>query len=240
MDAIVSGSANLALLLEGDRLWSLKRTGAGVERVPRSHDLGHVLGDASDLVFLEDTHEAAVVHELDIAHAGVTALHLALMLCDPDTLLEAARLGGFELEALLARPEVAERAERILDAKPIPSSFDMEIAVAWCRNHQLWSTMALFEDLAARQAAIREVRRAWDVLPSSLFADGKERAFADGLLAREGIHRSVVRALQQGVDLSQWVAEAERNPAVRRYRAERWLPAWVEGLSALNKRPSCA
>jgi hypothetical protein len=236
MDAIVSGSANAALLIDGNGRFSLRRTATGVERVPRSDDLGLIFGDAGDLVFLEDTDEAAVLHELDLARASVRALHLALMLCDPETAIGAARLGGDELEALLARPEVAERVERILDAKPMPAPFKVGIALMWCRKNQLTGATAFFENLAARQLMIAEVRRAWDVLPSSLFVDGEERTFADGLLAREGVFRSLVRALQEEADLREWAAGTVAHFAATRWRVERWLPAWVEGLSALAAR----
>ncbi|HWO24115.1 MAG TPA: hypothetical protein VNO30_35475 [Kofleriaceae bacterium] len=234
MDAIVSGSANVALLIEGSNLWSLKRTSAGVERIPQSQDLSYILGDASDLSFLEDTNEAATLHELDLAHAGVKAIHLALMLCDPETSPEAARLGASELEILLVRSEVAARAERILDAKPMPTPLDLGIAVARCHSYERIEAKAFFARLAARQSVIGEVRRAWDALPGSLFAQG-ERAFVDSLFAREGVFRSLVHAQRGGADLKEWVAKHVLSPALRRYRAERLLPAWVDVLAALKE-----
>ncbi len=237
MDAIVSGSANVALLIEGDHCWSLRPTSAGIERVPQPHDLGHIFGEASDLAYLENTSEAVVLRELAIAHAGVKALHLALMLCDPETSVQAARLGGVELEALLVRPEVAERAERILDAKPMPKPLEVTIAMARCHTYRLRRAIPFFEELEARQPVIAEVRRAWDMLPSSLFTDGQERASADGLLAREGAFRSLVRARRDGGSMSRWIASTLRRLATTHRRIEGWLPVWVEGLDMVGERP---
>ncbi len=236
MDAILSGSANVALLIEGDRCWSLRRTSTGIDRVPRSHDLGYIFGDASDLAYLEDTSEAAVLRELGIAHAGVKALHLALMLCDPATSLEVARLGCLELETLLARHEVAERAERILDANPMPKPLEVVIALDRCQAHRLRRAIPFFEELAARQPVIAEVRRAWEALPSSLFTDGEERTFAGSLLAREGAFRSLVRARRDGGSMSRWIASTVRRLAATHRRLERWLSAWVEGLGTLEEQ----
>jgi hypothetical protein len=234
MDAVVSGSAGVALLVDGDRLWSLRRTVAGVERVERrASELRYLLGDARDLAFLEDSDEAAALRELDAAHGGVAALHLALMLCDPSTSDKAAGLSAGELDALLASAEVAERAERILDAKPVPAPMSIDVAIAQCRGRA--RAVAFFEALASRQATIGEVRRAWDVLPSALFESGRDRAIADGTLAREGLYRSLVRVRLAGQDIDAWLREAQRHPAVLGLSGERWLAEWVQPL-----RPSAS
>jgi hypothetical protein len=49
MDAIVSGSANVAILFDGISISSLRRTTAGFERVPLANDLCYLFGDAGDL-----------------------------------------------------------------------------------------------------------------------------------------------------------------------------------------------
>lgn len=90
-DVIISGSANTLILIEGDSLSSIRPSATGPERTSRQpHELPYLLGDARDLVFLYDTDEATALKELAIAHEGVLALNLALMLCDPKTSERAA------------------------------------------------------------------------------------------------------------------------------------------------------
>ena len=80
MDAIVSGSANVAILVDGESLWSLRRTGAGIEHVNEIIDylatidekLDDVLRAAEDAVLADligagfDIDEAMTIRE----HAG--------------------------------------------------------------------------------------------------------------------------------------------------------------------------
>jgi hypothetical protein len=234
MDAVVSGSAGLAFISDGAGIWSLRRGPAGPERLPRRrHDIPALLGDAQDLAFLEDVDEAAVLHELDLAHAGIQAIQLALMLCDPATADTTVALAAGELDDLLSRAAVAERAERILEAKPMPAPFDPGKAVERCKANGVKRAVAFLDALASRQRAIREVRRAWEVLPSDLFSSGEDRAFTDGLLAREGLFRSLVRAHQVGASLDAWLAAARAEPAVIRTHVERCVEAWAASLRAL-------
>lgn len=133
VDAIVSGSARIALLRRDGQEWLITPTRYGGERRPaRPGEFVRVLGDAGDLAFLRAVDEAAVQRELDTAHAAVEAFHLALMALDRDTSAGAVALAIDDLDELFANASVVERVRRILIAVPRSAPFDDHIAVERC------------------------------------------------------------------------------------------------------------
>jgi len=84
MDALISGRAGLALLIDGDKMMSFK-VGDTDTLVPRDpSDLNYLLGHAEDVQVLEDASQEEVARELELAHKSVCALDLALMAIDSE------------------------------------------------------------------------------------------------------------------------------------------------------------
>jgi GH25 family lysozyme M1 (1,4-beta-N-acetylmuramidase) len=225
MDALVSGSAGVAVLLDSARCWVLRADGSPkVEHEPTS--LGFLFGDARDMRVLEGVDESFVRRELEVAHLGVQALHLALMLCDPETSVRATELATERLDDLLASKDVTERVERILYARPIPKPFDLSLAIQRSAARSRGHAGRVFDALLARQPIIQEVRAAWNSLPGSVFDATDDRRIADGTLAREGVYRQLVDLLEAHGSLDGWLQFSLRVPAVHRLRGhETWLSA---------------
>src|SRR6185295_13844394 len=82
MNAVISGQAGIALLLDGEEISSLHagRPGQAVLRSPGEVSL--LFGEAKDLQFLEETDVEEVSGWLERASDEVDALHLALILLD--------------------------------------------------------------------------------------------------------------------------------------------------------------
>ena len=124
-------------------------------------------------------------------------------------------------------------ARSLAPSAPAQPPLEPGIAATRCRAHLRARAATFFNALSQRQSAIADVRRAWDVLPASLFDGGAERALADSLLAREGLFRSLVHAHITGARMDAWLDEARRHPALREGAVVRWVEAWVESLRHL-------
>lgn len=240
MDAIVSGSAGVALLLSDNDIRAVVyRDGKRVERPARESQIPYLLGDARDLTFLENTQADAAIAELEIARSGVAALHLMLMLCDPQTCAAAVAAAAHELETLAVRDDVAERAERILFASPMPREFSIPLATERCHAARSFMAARRFECLAKYQPSIASVRRAWDALSSELFGDERSRGLAHGALARHGFCRTLVRAHHDGDSLAFWLATARNHESLRGLvGSDGWLTEWTRQLASVQSRQS--
>jgi len=129
MNAVISGRVGVALLLDGERLSSFDIEEPDCT-VPRNrHDLPFLLGESSDLRYLEDiTHEQARA-ALEQEYNSTLALDLALILLDPEySDPEVAT----ELDELLTDFRVLERPEKIMYPVPLPPSADLKRAKQAC------------------------------------------------------------------------------------------------------------
>ena len=131
MNAIVSGRAGVAMVLDGDQVASL-HVGSGVTTtVCRLEDFPFLFGDANDLQFLEsvELHEVAdrLAHDFDKEQA----LQLSLVLLDKRFSPHPRRLAGEELEALFRGEEVKRFVEGVLYAHPLPEEADLAGALEY-------------------------------------------------------------------------------------------------------------
>ena len=82
MQAMVSGQAGLALLVDGDAMWSVE-IDEPTRRVPRRRaDVPHLFDGVTDLARLDGVTEASVVETLERAWRNDRALRLILILLD--------------------------------------------------------------------------------------------------------------------------------------------------------------
>ncbi|MCK6592709.1 MAG: hypothetical protein L6Q76_34570, partial [Polyangiaceae bacterium] len=206
MNAVISGSAGVALLVDGDRLSSID-VGALEEVVPRSSSEVRLLfGDSGDLQFYTGLELEEVKSRLTDACGADDALHLALILLDPEVPADIQEEAAGELSELLLSERVRERLESILYAKPLPDCMDVSGAIRCCRGgveaHE--RSAELLERLRDRQGVIREVRDAWEAIPASILS-GEERPAAEGVVARAGLNRSLVLARMEGENMDAWL-----------------------------------
>lgn len=125
MEAVLSGHARIALLLDGPSLASL-HAGRPGEVVPRSAaEARLLLGGADDLELLSGASLDEVGRRLDTAVERMDGLHLALILLDCELSEETRRLAALDLEDSLADPAVEEFVTRILAGYPLPGDADL-------------------------------------------------------------------------------------------------------------------
>jgi hypothetical protein len=229
MQAVVSGRSRVALLLEGEQLRSLH---AGSSEIVgrREREIPYLLGDPTDLEFLEDVEIPEVALRLEVATAQADALHLALMLLDPQLPPDVRRDAADELAELLEIAGVGEHAESVLLAHPLPGEADLVGALSCCPGRAA-ASRDLLHRVQALQSEIQDVFLAWEHIPDRVFEDGRNRAFGLATAIREGFFRVLVvrRAEHRSVD--EFLIEALRNSMFSHVRNHREiLRRWLEPL----------
>ena len=191
MNAVVSGQAGVALLLDGDTLSSLRagHPGEVIRRSPGEVPL--LFGDARDLQFLERVELEEVSSRLERASEEVDALHLALILLDESLVPDTRRTAAEELEELLEIEGNHRFVENILYAHPLPRGADLDGALAVCPG-DVNLNRNLLERLRSLQAVITEVYFAWEQVPEGLFDGKRDRAYVQAIAVREGFFRDLV------------------------------------------------
>ena len=224
MDAIISGRAGVAFLIEGEVLSSFDVEDPVTLLPRRPADLRLVFGEAPDLQFFEDVDHREAAQHLERAFNCASALDLALILLDPELTGDVRADAANELERLLADESVGEYLENILYGRPLPASSDMAGALSRCGGGRLPNLSAALQILEAYQPSIREVSAAWDALPASLFDDDGQRAEFRRLAVHEGLFRQLATEVANGPRgrVDQFMLRALLNPDVkaqRNYRA---------------------
>ena len=121
MEAIISGQAGVAFLLLGEERFASIHTGETDLLIPRSRgDFSFLFGDAGDLQFLEDVNHADVTRRFQIVQGQADALHLSLILLDPELSNEVRKDAADDLEDLYGLREILEHVECVLFAPIAP------------------------------------------------------------------------------------------------------------------------
>jgi hypothetical protein len=102
MNAVISGQAGVAVLVDGARLASIHAGGDGEVIVRRSQEIRFLLNDARDLELIENIGPAEAGRRLEVATAKYDALHIALILLDGELSEDTRQTAAEELEELLA------------------------------------------------------------------------------------------------------------------------------------------
>lgn len=160
MDAYISATSEVAILVEGDERWFLKPTSKGGECKLLDPTMWHMTGwsQAQDYYVLKNTDRATALKELDVATKSWYTNYLAITLLDPEASDKLMKIAVEELQELIADPQLRERAERLLYAMPMPPVADAQRAIKYCAGTPL---VEFFEKFVAAQPAIAEVSRVW-------------------------------------------------------------------------------
>ncbi|MCA9640918.1 MAG: hypothetical protein KC492_09490, partial [Myxococcales bacterium] len=168
MHAVVSGRAGIAILLQGEQMFSLDLE--HVVPVPcRPRDVRYLLGDAQDLVTREIEDPGQIQGWLTEARNRDDALSLALFLLDAELSDEAREESAQALEEQIRASATARFVEGVLFSRPVPPSADVEGARRAAKRAKADAVRRLFDALADAQLVVAEVWRAWEAVPPSLF-----------------------------------------------------------------------
>lgn len=196
MNAVISGRAGKALLLDGDSLKSFDVDEPSKLVSRRQSDLPYLFGETQDLRFIENTDIESVQQELKHDCDCNWALDLALISLDaelPDEIRKEAIEG---LDELLADSRVVERLENILYARALPEDADLAGALNLCGETRFSNAIALLQSFQERQPLIREVSEAWDIIPTKIFGGYDQQAEFQHVAVREGFFRALVITLE--------------------------------------------
>ena len=187
MNAVISGRAGVALLVQGPNLSSLHIDEPKDEPIPRRPEEHHLLlGEGTDLEFLEEVDAATVRQRMELAVLREEALDVSMLLLDGE-LDDAIRIqAAADLEECLAEdPLVLELLENILYAAPLPETADLPGALR-CAQNRVQSVLPFLRQLEIHQSAIRRIRQVWDALPKRFFDNGVDRRDAMTICLRAG------------------------------------------------------
>ena len=228
MDALMSGEAGVALLLDGAILRSLHLDDSAEPVVRRREEVRLLFGDARDLQVLESVTQDEVAVRLKAAAARVDGLQLMLIVLDPELTPDTRLTAAAEAEELLIRPETAEAVESILYAELLPAEADPAGALELCVDGAPRAAH-LLSQLIARQALIAEARDAWQQVPQAVIGTPEDREYAQAVFVREGLFRSLVLLRETRRQVVDFRVGALLNPEVKKLRNHREiLRCWLE------------
>ncbi len=236
MNAVISARGGLAVLIDGDRLL-LIRGDAPRQHIPiRPDDLPLFLEGLGDLRCEEDVSPDEAASLLLAAQEADQALHLALIMLDPE-LSPSARIEAIAvLEELFADNVVAHHLRAVLHAQPLPASADVGGALRLSEGGQKRAVAAFCEELRRLQPIIRDVRLAWEAIAPEIFGPSEGRDACHRLAIVEGLFRDLVGALDKGDGVDAFISRKLRSPAVRNSAGlTALLGSWV---APLRNRPT--
>lgn len=239
IQALISGRAGVAILVENERLLSvdLDHLAAPIARAPR--DVRFLLGDVRDLVPVESADLAEIRRRLAEERDSDDALQLTLFMLDAELSDGARDESAGALEDLLAREPILRFVEGVLYAHPVPGSADLVGARDSAKRANAAAVEGMFGTLADAGAAIEDVWRAWEALPPSLFRGEDDRARTRAAFVRAGLFRTMVSTRRTGGLLDALVREAPGLVAIPGYHAlvQAWTAALTTAILPFDGRP---
>jgi tetratricopeptide (TPR) repeat protein len=228
MDALISGEAGVALLLDGATLRSLHLDDIAEPVVRRQEELRLLFGDARDLQALESVTQDEVAARLKAAAARIDGLQLMLILLDPELTTDTRLTAAAEAEELFAQSGTVEAVESILYAEVLPADADPAGALALCSEGAPLAAH-LVNQLVARQALIAEARNAWQEVPPAVIGTPEDCDYVQSVFVREGLFRSLVLLRETRRQVADFRLGALLNPEVKKLRNHREiLRCWIE------------
>lgn len=237
MDALISGRAGIALLSDGQSLVSFDIGEADKFAPRRQEDLRFLFGEAGDIRQIEDTDPLSAAEELQRDYDCVCALDLALMTLDAELSEETRRETAEALDELLSDRFAHDYLESILYAKPLPAMADLTGVMSYCDGNQMSRLKDFWQRLAEQQAAIGEVRRAWDQLPVQLFGSYQQRQRFHQTAISEGLFRDLVRAYPEANRIGMFFVEALQKLPNHRSVLQQWVQPFHEKQKGRGTAP---
>lgn len=238
MNAVISGRAGIALLIEGEALHSfhVARPDTLVRR--DQSELPWLFGAGADLQYLNDVTFEDTQRALEFAHQCAGALDMALITLDAGLSFPLRKAATDRLEELLIVNGTGKYIESIFYAQPLAANADLPGTIAARVASGAMNVEGFLNDLLARQPYIDRVRQGWEAISSDLFADSwLEREEFERYAIRSGLFRSLVINLARRKGLVGFIerslpnAEASRHP-----RYLEVLPQWLKAIPARPRR----
>jgi len=236
VNAVISGQAGVAVLVDGMKLASIHAGSHGEVIDRRPQEVRFLLNDALDLEFLENIGPDEASRRLETATAKYDALHLALILLDEELSSDTRQTAAQELEELLGEgQEVADFPARVLFSRPFPRGADPAGARACC-TVQTPRVRGLIENLVELQPVISEVFQAWQQIQVDVFGSKEDRIQVLATAVKEGIFRDFVLLRAADSTAEAFRALALLKPsfvAIKKHRLI--IRKWLSALQVRNR-----
>lgn len=233
MDAVISGRAGRALLLDGDSLESFDVDDPS-NLVSRGRtDVPYLFGETQDLRVLQDTTLEAARQELQHDYDSSCALDLTLISLDAELPNDIRREALEGLDELLADGRIIERLENILYARPLPEEADLVGALELSSGANL--SNALLLSFQKRQLLITEVTEAWDTIPTKIFGGYERQAEFQHVAISEGLFRTLVTTRETKGTIATFLLNASLNKSIQQLRNYRQvLQHWTNPFRQMS------
>lgn len=228
MNALISGRAGVAIVVDGDRLASLSLDPDAQPTSCSPRDIRFLLGDARDLFVVENANVEEIRKHLVVARDRDDALQLALFALDAELSDETRMESALALEGMLSLEGVRPFVEGVLLSHPVPPSADLEGAERLARRANADEVARLYGEISRLQSRVRAVWRAWESLPPSLFGDEEERSRVRAGFVREGVFGALVaHRLEEAARVARELSETHA------WDGEAVLDAWIRSLNGV-------
>lgn len=211
MQAIVSGRAGRALILDGESLNSIEIDDPSKLVLRRRSDLPYLFGEASDLRTIENTTIESVERELRLDCHFTWALDLTLISLDADLEDEIRNDALEELEKLFTDEITVIRVENVLYSAPLPDDADLIKALELCESKALNGVLEFLRRLEDSQPLIEKANQAWETIPTATFGDYENKKIFKHTAVQEGLFRDLVT-----LDLSAAVSTILLNAGLKK------------------------
>lgn len=215
MNAVISGRAGRALLLDRNSLSSFEANDPSHIVPRRQSDVPYLFGEAQDLRLIEDTDIESVARELQADCNFNRALDLTLILLDGELDLNIRKKAMAELDVLLKDGWVRERLENILYAQPLPEDGDLQGALKLGQKTRFTEVSSLLLSFAESQPIIANVSEAWNAIPIEFFGGYDQRRGFHGIAAREGLFRELVATRSSGQSMDAFLESAGGRDSIQ-------------------------
>jgi len=165
MEAVISGKAGLAMLIEGEQTRILYVQDPEEEMVVRPEDFRYYFQGVGDLLFLEDVTRQVAVDSLQSAYKREETRRYMGYLFDPDLQTSTRTDLAQHLET---QWEIIPGLEPEFYSRPIPRE-NLAAAQAICTETGADHVMAFVNNLVALQPSIEKVWWAWEQISPDLF-----------------------------------------------------------------------
>lgn len=236
MQAVISGRAGKALLLDEGSLKSFDVADPATLVSRQMADLPYLFGDSQDLRIIEGAAIESIARELENDYQLNLALDLTLLSLDPE-LPDHIRLRALQnIERLTTDDQLVVGLENIIYARPVPEDGDLAGALTLCSEASITNTGGLLRRIEEHQSLIGEVSASWQTIPTKVFGSYENQAEFQRLAVREGLFRSFVLMRDGQRTLNSVLLRATVNASV--IKMPNYWPVLQHWSGQLSKLPN--
>ncbi len=251
MNAVISGTAGTALLVDGESLMSFHVDDPSTLVERQQSDLPYLFGEGRDLRIIENADTESIATELKSETDLALALDLTLISLDEELEEDIRKDALQDLDELLVDDHLVVRLENILYARPLPEDGDLVGARKFCADSDPANAPSFLQRLEERQSVIAEVSAAWDAIPTKVLGSRDNHIEFQQVAVREGLFRSFVLVLakphqsrmreqtETQANLTTFFLNSSLNPSVKGLRNHRQvMQSWINSFRVRGEAPS--